>query len=112
MRQIIKKREPRSLTEHRASSHADYENYADKQGLREAIVRDQGGICCYCMQRIKPDERRMKIEHWAAQDTNPERQLDYRNLLGACLGGQGHPLAQQHCDTRKGSQALTIHPTR
>jgi uncharacterized protein (TIGR02646 family) len=110
MRQIVKEREPRTLTEHRASPHADYENYADKAGLREALVREQGGLCCYCMQRIAPDGRQMKIEHWAAQETHPELQLDYKNLLGACAGGQGLPPAQQHCDTRKGSQALTIHP--
>lgn len=110
MKQIIKRREPRSLTEHRAAAHADYENYADKQGLREALVREQGGLCCYCMRRIGPDEQHMKIEHWAAQDTHRDRQLDYANLLGACLGGQRNPREQQHCDTRKGNQALTIHP--
>jgi len=110
MRQIIKGREPRSLTEHRAAAYADYENYAEKDGLRAALVQEQGGLCCYCMGRIDPDPERMKIEHWAAQDTHPERQLDYRNLLGACLGAQGQPLALQHCDTHKGSQAIRVHP--
>ena len=108
MRQIVKEREPRSLTEHRAAAHATYENYADKDGLREALLRDQGGLCCYCMSRI--DAGRMKIEHWAAQDTHPEQQIEYQNLLGACPGGQGQPRAQQHCDTRKGNEGLSIHP--
>lgn len=108
MRQIIKGREPRSLTEHRAAAHATYDNYADKGSLREALLRDQGWLCCYCMGRIDAD--RMKIEHWAAQETHPERQIDYQNLLGACPGNEGAPRGQQHCDTHKGSRALTIHP--
>jgi hypothetical protein len=52
----------------------------------------------------------MKIEHWASQDRHPHRQLDYSNLLGACLGGQGSPRSQQHCDTAKGSEDLSINP--
>lgn len=108
MRQITKGREPRSLTEHRAAAYATYDNYADKDGLRDALLAEQGSLCCYCMSRI--DAKRMKIEHWAAQDTHPERQLDYHNLLGACLGRQGSPREQQHCDTHKGNEALTLHP--
>jgi len=33
-------------------------------------------------------------------------QLDYRNLLGACRGGNGLPKEKQHCDTRKSDQDL------
>jgi uncharacterized protein (TIGR02646 family) len=108
MKQIMKGREPRSLTEHRAASHASYDNYNDKTGLREALLGEQGSLCCYCMSRIS--SAKMKIEHWAAQETHPARQLDYRNLLGACLGGQGLARAQQSCDTHKGSLAISIHP--
>jgi hypothetical protein len=52
----------------------------------------------------------MKIEHWAAQEMHPERQLDFRNLLGCCLGGEGLPRTQQSCDTHKGSDAVSIDP--
>jgi hypothetical protein len=54
----------------------------------------------------------MKIEHWQSQseDKYPERQLDYANLLGACLGGQKYgqksPRENQHCDTAKGDADL------
>jgi uncharacterized protein (TIGR02646 family) len=108
MRQIVKEREPRSLTKHRGAAHADYENYVEKDDLRAALVREQGGLCCYCMSRIDP--ARMKIEHWAAQKSHPERQLDYRNLLAACKGGEGQPYALQHCDTHKGDEDLTVNP--
>ena len=48
----------------------------------------------------------MKIEHWQCQAHHPERQLDFSNLLGACLGGHGRPQREQHCDTRKGNNGL------
>jgi hypothetical protein len=52
MRAITKGREPASLTAHRRTEHCDYDNYADREGLRHALVTEQHGICCYCMARI------------------------------------------------------------
>ena len=52
----------------------------------------------------------MKIEHWQSQARYPDRQLDYANLLGACLGGEGQPANRQHCDTRKGDKDLKWNP--
>jgi hypothetical protein len=48
----------------------------------------------------------MKIEHWQCQHAHPARQLDFSNLHGACLGGEGKPYREQHCDTRKGNDVL------
>ncbi|MFK0733270.1 MAG: retron system putative HNH endonuclease [Gloeotrichia echinulata GP01] len=108
MKRIIKGREPQSLLEHRLKSFADYDNYSEKDELRESLLTEQGHICCYCMQRISAD--RMKIEHWQSQDEYEELQLDYNNLLGACEGGQGSPSHLQHCDTKKGNTEITINP--
>lgn len=36
--------------------------------------------------------------------------MSYRNLLGACLGGEGQPPPSQHCDTRKGNADLRWNP--
>jgi len=110
MRAIIKGREPRGLVIHRLTPHCDYENYPDKNGLRRALVVEQQGLCCYCMGRIRPDANAMKIEHWRCQERYPNEQLDYRNLLGACMGGQGRPQREQHCDTRKGKRDLLWNP--
>jgi len=110
MRTILKNGEPTSLTAHRQEAHADYDNYADKDTLRQSLVAEQRGLCCYCQSRIRPDANRMKIEHWQCQATYPARQLDYSNLLGACLGGHGRPEREQHCDTRKGNEALCFCP--
>lgn len=109
MKRIDKSKQPQSLLQHRRKQFADYDNYAEKDELRESLLTEQGHICCYCMQRISSD--RMKIEHWQSQDEYPQFQLDYNNLLGACQGGHGSPMHLQHCDTKKGNTKITINPT-
>ena len=110
MRTILKGAEPRSLTEHRAITPSNYDNYTDKDELRRALESEQRGLCCYCMSRIRPDRNSMKIEHWHSQARYPDRSLDYTNLLGACLGGEGQPTGLQHCDTKKGDTDLKWNP--
>lgn len=108
MKKIIKQSEPRSLVKHRSQANANYDNYPDKDDLRKSLLKEQGYICCYCMSRIKLDE--MKIEHWQSQTKYASRQLDYKNLVGACMGNQGARPQNQHCDTRKGDSEITINP--
>ena len=110
MRAITKCPEPASLTAHRKTPHCDYDNYAAKDDLRNALVTEQRGLCCYCMSRIRKGPTTMKIEHWRCQAHHPREQLNYRNLLGACLGGPGEPAHLQHCDTRKGDRDLEWNP--
>lgn len=110
MKNITKLCEPRSLTEHKKQPYADYDNYGEKDDLRKSLVKEQKGLCCYCMSRIRPNGKEMKIEHWQCQDNYSTRQLDYSNLLGACLGGQGRPSKKQHCDTKKGNSDLSFNP--
>jgi uncharacterized protein (TIGR02646 family) len=110
LRTITKGHEPPSLTAHRLTPPCDYDNYNGKDELREALVREQRGLCCYCMGRIESSPDKMKIEHWRCQSDNPDEQLNYRNLLGACRGGHGQPAPHQHCDTRKGDRTLRWNP--
>ena len=110
MRAIAKGPEPRSLTAYRLTPPGDYDNYPDKDALRRSLSAEQRGLCCYCMGRIRPDANSMKIEHWRSQARYPREQLSYRNLLGACPGGEGQPPGLQHCDTRKGDQNLRWNP--
>jgi uncharacterized protein (TIGR02646 family) len=110
MRVITKGAEPASLTAHRLTPHSNYENYANKAALRHSLVTEQRGICCYCMGRIRNGRDTMKIEHWRCQAGHPAEQLNYRNLLGVCLGGNGQPAHLQHCDTRKGDRDLQWNP--
>jgi hypothetical protein len=52
----------------------------------------------------------MRIEHWHCQANHAAEQLDYSNLLGACMGNQGGASADQHCDTKKGKRDLSRNP--
>jgi uncharacterized protein (TIGR02646 family) len=112
MRSINKGLEPNSLTQHRCScsQHSNFENYSEKKELRKALISEQQGLCCYCMGRISASSNSMKIEHWHCQANHPDEQLDYRNLLGACRGGEGQPMNKQHCDTKKGNLELKWNP--
>ncbi len=110
MRAITKGPEPNSLTMHRQTRPNGYDDYQDKDALRSALATEQRGLCCYCMGRIRPNAGEMKIEHWRCQSRYPLLQLSYRNLLGACLGGEGQPPRLQHCDTRKQDLDLLWNP--
>jgi uncharacterized protein (TIGR02646 family) len=110
MRNIAKGSEPKNLETHRCSPNANYDNYTDKQNLRESLVSEQRGLCCYCLSRIVADPSKMKIEHWQSQASFPAQQLDYPNLLGVCLGSERKPYKLQHCDTHKGVQSLSMNP--
>ena len=110
MRAITKGVEPASLTAHRLTPHCSYDNYDDKAELRRALVREQRGLCCYCMGRIRDDATGMKIEHWRCQTRHRNQELDYRNLLAACIGGEGRRGRDQHCDTKKRDRDLRWNP--
>jgi uncharacterized protein (TIGR02646 family) len=114
MKRITKIRQPRSLVEHMAKTHASYENLPGeaKDALRNNLIEEQGYLCCYCMKRLsEPSEKHMKVEHFMDQDHYPAQQLVYSNLFGACLGNEGKPGRLQTCDTKKGNKTLTINPT-
>jgi uncharacterized protein (TIGR02646 family) len=111
MRNIKKRKEPKSLAKHRCKANADYDNYAEKDDLRVSLVAEQQGVCCYCLQRIRPNGQEMKIEHWKSQSRYPALQLVYSNLLGVCNGGKDKREADQHCDALKGNRDLLLNPS-
>jgi uncharacterized protein (TIGR02646 family) len=110
MRTIAKELEPASLTEYRAGGAVSYADFPDKDTLRICLVREQRGLCCYCLSRIRPHAGAMKVEHWRSQAGHKTEQLAYANLLASCMGGEGEPLANQHCDTRKADTDLSRNP--
>lgn len=110
MRNITKDPEPPSLTAWRATNPTDYNGYPDKDELRESLEAEQRGLCCYCQSRIRAEIGAMKIEHWASHSGHPNLRLVYSNLLGSCMGGEGKPGRDQHCDTYKGERDLCRNP--
>jgi uncharacterized protein (TIGR02646 family) len=115
VRHIRKGHEPQSLLKYRLQTGATYDGLPQeaKDAIREQLAREQGFLCCYCMQRITPEPFGMKIEHWAPQGdpATRHRQLDWKNLLGACKGNEGQPWRAQHCDTRKADTPVSVNPT-
>lgn len=95
------------------------------QPIREALWRDQRGLCGYCMQRIEPRGHRdhpppgnwgMRIEHLTPRDPrtgDPRCMYAWDNLLGVCGGrSPASDEAFDHCDRARGSTPLTVDPTR
>ena len=109
MRTIAKGPQPKSLIEYRLSGGTSYEDFGDKDGLRASLAREQRGLCCYCMSRIRPIVGSMKIEHWRSQSDHGDDQLQYWNLLGACMGNEGRRQLQ-HCDTSRKNRDLSRNP--
>ncbi|MCX6620777.1 MAG: TIGR02646 family protein [Acidobacteria bacterium] len=110
MRTIRKGTEPASLTEYRCAPGANYDDYRDRATLRASLVDEQRGLCCYCLSRIRPGLREVKIEHWHCQADYRAQQLDYSNLLGACMGNDGKRGRDLHCDSQKGDRDLSRNP--
>jgi uncharacterized protein (TIGR02646 family) len=110
MRAINKGQEPSSLTQHRKSSNADYENYVSKDELRRQLVKEQRGLCCYCMSRIYAENGSARIEHWHPQSQFPDESLDYQNLLAACNRNAGERSEKPHCDRSKGNTPISKNP--
>jgi uncharacterized protein (TIGR02646 family) len=109
MRRILKRTEPRSLVEHRATPGAAFDG-CNKGDVRKALFEEQRGLCCYCCGRIAATRDGMKIEHFVAQSSQPAMSLSYQNMLGACSGGMGKPPRQQHCDTKRGDRPIRFSP--
>lgn len=115
---IRKSNEPKSLLTYRSHPEALFDGpdcnelkfSSVKQDIRIRLVKDQGYLCAYCMSRIRPDAKSMKVEHWQCRDRFPEKQLDYANLIGCCCGNEGGKPEQQHCDTSKGDKDLLFNP--
>ena len=88
----------------------------DKSLIRECLIKEQHGLCGYCMRRIENDAT-TTIEHWEPIERNVDGVLDYGNMLGVCDGGSKVKEADLEdgrrilcCDAAKGNQEITISP--
>lgn len=110
------KRKDVDLTYKAFSEEKDFKKAFDK--LRFFLLQEQGYLCCYCQQKIKTvkDEKTgkplMKTEHFIPKkgaEKDVTKQLDYKNLLAACLGNQDSK-KKNYCDTSKGYKRLKVLP--
>jgi len=77
-----------------------------KEGVRAALFKAQGGLCCYCMNTIGKDNS--SIEHFLPQKQAENYQVAFHNLFLACKYSEGKGKGEdiQHCDKRKGDKLI------
>lgn len=113
MRPINKGAEPADFTQWKKGESPDWnpgwddlDGTAIKSTVKEALLREQGYVCCYCEQRIEKADSH--IEHLESRHDFPQRSLDYANLLACCT--REEPRVPKHCGSRKGHRSLRVHP--
>lgn len=103
------------LLEASSTPGMDWDGFHERQPVREALVRDQRGLCAYCQRRIEADDA-MHIEHWVARSASTKAdEFRWANLLGVCRGvtadwtrDDRRPV--RHCDTSRGDTPLFLNP--
>lgn len=94
-----------------AESIRAYFDRLNKDNIREALLKEQHGLCGYCMRRIR-NNGSMTIEHFRPI-RNKRDALNYRNWLGCCDGGRGRVDKNQGClccDAAKGNTEIIFCP--
>jgi uncharacterized protein (TIGR02646 family) len=105
MRTISKGAEPPSLTAwKRANPHKHYADLdvAPRRDTRDYALKEQFYLCAYCCQRIQ-DIDACHNEHIEAQSLNPNRTLDFTNIVASCN-------IRNQCGHAHKSQPLTLTP--
>lgn len=105
MKCIDKQTEPQAFSAWKAMANANWQpSYAElsgkvKESVKEALMQEQGFICCYCERRLTPNDSH--IEHFQPQSDTDVDPLDYANLLCSCQQQleKGEP---RHCGNLKG----------
>jgi uncharacterized protein (TIGR02646 family) len=89
-----------------AGIHPSYVDFYQeiKKDLRQAIVKAQGWLCCYCMNRITAANS--TIEHFLPQSKFKDEEVRYSNLFLACRYSRGKQKKEQHCDDKKGNELI------
>ncbi|MBD2326334.1 retron system putative HNH endonuclease [Alkalinema sp. FACHB-956] len=116
MRFIQKQSEPAEFSQWKQKANDDWqptwENFQkpEKAIVHQALIAEQGHICCYCGQRITPTNSH--IEHFQPRTLYPDLHLRYTNLLASCPGypeaetpqpKQIHRPLQEFCGQQKGA---------
>lgn len=95
-----------------------YENYdnlreSSKNVLKEYLIKEQGGLCAYCMTRINLNNS--TIEHYIPRNGingDMSKSLDYDNLFAVCMNERNSGEKSRHCDVSKGDNLITIDPRK
>lgn len=113
MKYVQKGQEPQSFTNWKNVANDNWQpTYDDLSGLekkdvKDALISEQGEICCYCEVKLKYDDSH--IEHLNPQSNSVQGRLDFNNMLCSCQQklDKGEPL---HCGNSKGDEIIPITP--
>lgn len=104
MKYIKKDQEPASLQDWKCQANEEWQptwetlQNPQKKELHQALIQEQGAICCYCGDRIDPSSSH--IEHLKPRSCYPDLELDYYNLMASCLKAL-EPKQPIHCGHSK-----------
>ncbi len=106
MRYIKKSDEPESFAAWKELANEDWKpswkgfSKPQKTDVHNALLQEQGFICCYCGMRITKETSH--IEHLKPRTTYPDLSLEYNNLLTSCQGeSEEAPPEPVHCGHKK-----------
>lgn len=116
MIKITKGKEPLEWKVIRNTPGISFEN-APKDVLRLSLLKEQGGLCAYCMRRVSftPGESTAtRIEHLkpralSVKEGNEEETLSYGNMVLCCDGDIARN-GEFHCDRSKGDSIIHFNP--
>jgi uncharacterized protein (TIGR02646 family) len=105
MKYVRKTSEPKHFTEWKAQANKDWRpRYGNMPGdikdpLKQALLNEQGWICCYCERHIENMDD-AHVEHFIPQSLCSGAALAYENMLCSCQNRlkKGVPL---HCGPLK-----------
>jgi len=95
----------------------DYEYLPSKErkDLLDALIEEQGYICCYCGMEISDETSH--VEHLTPQSSDPDLSLEYTNLLASCgISEKYRPKyysvlhCKEHCGQKRKDSNLSIKP--
>ena len=104
MKRIVKDPEPEVFSEWKANDRMAHQPNWNrvrsllKQQLHEALMQEQGFLCCYCEVSVTAEDSH--IEHFRPRGRYPALQLDYDNLHCSCQR-ELSPGEPRHCGNRK-----------
>ena len=110
--------EPESFTTWKSLANEYWQpSYDELSGVAKgdvvnALLEEQGFICCYCGQGITADT--CHIEHFRPQSGYPDLELDYQNFHASCQKKREKKMPE-FCGVAKGDwfdEELTLSPLR
>jgi uncharacterized protein (TIGR02646 family) len=107
MRHFVKGSSPAGFENWKALANDNWQpTYDDlqnpqKRELHQALLDEQGHVCCYCGRSIALTDSH--VEHFRPQELRDDLALSFENLFASCIR-ETEPGAPLHCGHAKGNE--------